>query len=69
VRQVTLQIDGMSCHHCLNAVSQALNALPGVKVGAIRIGGAEVSYDETTTGPAQLEAVVTEAGYRAKVQR
>ena len=32
------------------------------------MGRAEVSYDETTTGPADLEAAVGEAGYRAVVQ-
>jgi Cu+-exporting ATPase len=58
----------MSCGHCLNAVSRALNAIPGVRIDAIRIGRADVSYDERTTDPSQLEAAVAEAGYRATVQ-
>jgi copper chaperone CopZ len=65
MRQVTLHIEGMSCGHCLNAVNRALNALPGVRIEAVRIGRADVSYDETTTDPAQLVAAVGDAGYRA----
>jgi copper chaperone CopZ len=68
MRQATLHIEGMSCGHCLHAVNRALSALPGVRIDAVRIGRADVSYDETTTTPAQLEAAVTDAGYRATAQ-
>lgn len=68
MRQATLHIEGMTCGHCLNAVNRALGAVPGVKIEAIRIGRAEVSYDETAIGPAQLAAAVSDAGYRATVQ-
>ena len=69
MRQATLHIEGMSCGHCLHAVNRALSAISGVRIEAIRIGRADVSYDEGTTGPSHLEAAVTEAGYRATVQR
>ncbi len=65
MRRATLHIEGMSCGHCLNAVNQALSAVPGVRIDAIRIGRADVSYDEGSLGPSQLEAAVAEAGYRA----
>lgn len=67
--QATLHIEGMSCGHCLNAVNRALSAVPGVRIDAIRIGRAEVTYDETAAGPAELESAVADAGYRATVQR
>jgi copper chaperone CopZ len=69
MRQATLHIEGMSCGHCLNAVNRALNAIPGVRIDAIRIGRADVSYDENTTGPSDLEAAVADAGYLATVQQ
>ena len=59
----------MSCGHCLNAVNRALSAVPGVRIDAVRIGRADVSYDDTTTTPSDLESAVAEAGYRASVQR
>ncbi len=68
MRQATLHIEGMSCGHCLNAVNRALSAVPGVRIDAVRIGRADVSYDETTTRPADLEAAVADAGYRATLQ-
>ena len=68
MKQATLHIEGMSCGHCLNAVNQALNAVPGVRIEELRIGRADVRYDETTTAPSDLEAAVTQAGYRAMVQ-
>jgi copper chaperone CopZ len=68
MRQATLHIEGMSCAHCLNAVNRALGAVPGVRVDAVRIGRADVSYDDTTTTPSDLETAVAEAGYRATVQ-
>jgi copper chaperone CopZ len=68
MRQATLHIQGMSCGHCLNAVNRALSTVPGVKIDAVRIGRADVRYDETTTKPSDLETAVAEAGYRATVQ-
>jgi copper chaperone CopZ len=68
MRQATLHIQGMSCGHCLNAVNRALSAVPGVRIDAVRIGRADVSYDDTTITPSDLESAVAEAGYRATVQ-
>lgn len=68
MKQATLHIEGMSCGHCLNAVNQALSAVPGVRIEELRIGRADVRYDETTTAPSELEAAVSGAGYRATVQ-
>ena len=68
VRQATLHIEGMSCGHCLNAVNRALSSVPGVSIDAVRIGRADVSYDETTATASDLEKAVVEAGYRATVQ-
>lgn len=68
MKQAILHIEGMSCGHCLNAVSRALGAVPGVHIDELRIGRADVRYDESTAGPSDLEAAVTEAGYRVTVQ-
>jgi copper chaperone len=65
MRPATLHIEGMSCGHCLNAVNQALAQLPGVRLEALRMGRADLQYDETAIEPARIEAAVTEAGYRA----
>jgi len=62
---LTLTISGMSCGHCVAAVSNALKGADGVQVEDVRIGSATVQYDETRTTPAKLAALVTEEGYVA----
>ncbi len=62
-----LKIDGMSCEHCVRAVSGALEEVPGVDTVV------EVSLDrgeaivEGTAETASLIAAVEEEGYRAEV--
>lgn len=68
MQPVTLDIEGMSCSHCLNAVNRALSALPGVEIDSIAIGRADVRFDEAVTSPAQLEAAIGNAGYRATIR-
>jgi copper chaperone CopZ len=65
MRSLTLHIEGMSCGHCLNAVSRALAGLPGVEVDSIRIGRADLRYDERSIEPSRIAEAVGEAGYRA----
>jgi copper chaperone len=66
--QATLDIQGMSCSHCLNAVNRALAALPGVEIESVRMGRADVRFDEKVTDAGRLEAAVADAGYQAKVR-
>ena len=65
MRHITLNITGMSCGHCLNAVNQALGRLPGVQIDSVRIGRADVQYDETVTGPDAITRAIADAGYQA----
>jgi copper chaperone CopZ len=62
---VTLQIDGMSCGHCLNAVNKALNGVAGAKVNEVKMGRAVVELPAEGPGPEALVAAVQKAGYRA----
>lgn len=61
---IILHIDGMSCSHCLNAVSRALHTVSGVEVKSVQIGRAEVEVGAPQAVDA-LVAAVAEAGYRA----
>lgn len=61
----TLSIDGMTCGHCVQAVTKALSAVPGVKVRSVAVGSAVIeTADGWTTGKAV--AALDEAGYPAK---
>jgi copper chaperone len=65
MQDLILHIEGMSCGHCLNAVNRALAALPGVEIQSVKIGRADLRYDEHTVGPSRIEAAVADAGYHA----
>jgi copper chaperone len=65
MKQLKLEVSGMSCGHCVGAVRQALAAVPGVKVDGVSIGSASVSFDETKTTVGDLVDAVSEAGYEA----
>ena len=62
---LTLQIDGMSCNHCLQAVTQALTRLPGITGLDVRMGRAELSFDPAVVDPDLIVSAVGAAGYRA----
>lgn len=68
MRPLTLHIEGMSCGHCLNAVNQALSGKPGVEVESVRMGRADLAYDEAVTTAEAVAALVTDAGYTATPQ-
>lgn len=65
MKDIVLHIDGMSCGHCLNAVSKAVGSLEGVTPRSIRMGRAELQYDENMVNPAQIIAAISEEGYTA----
>jgi len=63
-----LEIEGMSCGHCVAAVSEALGDLPGVQVNHVRMGAAEVSYNPDNVSPEQIVLAVEDAGYSAQAK-
>jgi len=65
MERLRLEIDGMSCDHCVRAVTTALRALPGVHVEEVAIGRATVDYDPARTTPEQVVEAVADEGYEA----
>lgn len=65
--QQTFQVTGMTCDHCVNAVTEEISALAGVTAVDINLRAGEVSAvtitsDSPLTG-ADVRAAVDEAGY------
>ena len=67
MQRTTLSIDGMSCGHCVRAVTEALQELPGVRIEKVTVGSATVSYDPGTTTPQALTGAIEDAGYSAAI--
>ena len=64
----TLKIDGMHCGSCVQRVSRALAATPGLTVKEVRVGAARL---ETANEPAVELAIaaIAKAGYTAHVEQ
>lgn len=66
--KVTLSIDGMSCGHCVRAVTSALSGLKSGRLRDVGIGFAEIEV----LGPsAESDAIaaLADSGYSAKTTR
>ena len=65
--KTTLEINGMSCQHCVKTVTDALTALEGVQRAKVNLrkGEAIVHFDASRTTPANLTEAITEAGFEA----
>ena len=65
MERLDLAVEGMSCGHCVNAVTGALRQVPGVQVQEVAIGSAKVSYDPARATPEQIIDAVNDEGYTA----
>ncbi len=61
--RITMNIGGMSCGHCVGAVTKALKSIEGVGVEQVAIGKATVSYDPAATSPERIAEVLADEGY------
>jgi copper chaperone CopZ len=70
MERMTIAIEGMSCGHCVRAVTEALQDLDGVRVESVALGTATVAYDPAATPADRVRAAVTDAiedaGYEAR---
>ena len=64
---LTLQVEGMTCPHCVQHVQEALKAIKGVKSAKISLEAksAQVTYVPAKTGKEELIKAVEAAGYTA----
>ena len=60
-----LSIDGMTCGHCVQAVTNALAAVPGVAVRTVAVGSAQITALDGLT-VARAIAALDDAGYPAR---
>jgi copper chaperone CopZ len=71
--EMTLAIEGMSCNHCVNRVTKALQAVPGARVKSVVVGQAVVEAAAETAEAVEIEksllSALDHAGYPAHVAR
>lgn len=69
-RTKTIDIEGMTCQHCVQAVKKALEDVPGVESADVSLeeGHAVVRYSDATVHLDELVKAVNDAGYKAHVE-
>lgn len=65
MKKTVLNIEGMSCSHCENAVKKAVGALEGVSAVAVDLKGKTVTveYDSSKVSLDRIKNEIEEQGY------
>lgn len=65
MEKVTLNVNGMSCSHCENAVKKAVGALDGVSEVIVDLQGktVEVAYDASKVTIDNIKSEIDDQGY------
>lgn len=61
--QVTLQVNGMSCQHCVNAVEKALTELGAKGSVDLSSNSVTVEYDEDKISLDAVKEAIEDQGY------
>jgi copper chaperone len=60
----SIKIKGMSCQHCVMAVTKALSALEGIKNVQVDLKSGLATYEEVKPAdPQKIAAAIKKAGY------
>jgi len=66
LKEHLIQIEGMSCEHCVMAVRKKLSALSALEIRDVSIGSARVAYDEARLSEEDLRRAIEDAGYAVR---
>lgn len=62
MKELNLEINGMSCNHCVMAVKKELSKL-NLESTEVQIGKAKVIFSEEKAAPKQIKDAIEEAGF------
>ena len=68
MQKLDLNVDGMSCQHCVHAVKSSVSALAGVAAVDVSLEKklATVSFDPAKTNREAITAAIEDQGYSVK---
>jgi copper chaperone CopZ len=65
---INLKIDGMSCAHCVKAVTNALQSATGVSKAEVNLQAGSAHVEGSDLSPETLIKTIQEEGYEAQVK-
>ncbi|MBE7412728.1 MAG: copper ion binding protein [Leptospiraceae bacterium] len=65
MKTLELNVNGMSCGHCVNTITKSLKALAGVKEVEVSLLNKKVSvsFEENTVQAEKIKESIVDAGY------
>jgi copper chaperone len=63
MESVHLNIEGMTCEHCVRAVDGRLRKTPGVEVQKVVVGAVDLRYDPKRISMDEISEVISDEGY------
>ncbi|AJY76834.1 copper ion binding protein [Paenibacillus beijingensis] len=63
MKNITMQVEGMSCQHCVNSIEGALKEIGAIGKVDLKSNTVDVSYDENLITMGQIKEAIEEQGY------
>lgn len=65
MQAITLEVAGMSCQHCVNAIEGALDKLDGIHSAKVELSANQVfvTYDDSKINVDTIKGKIEEQGY------
>jgi copper chaperone len=63
MRDLHIEIVGMTCEHCVRAVRNRLSATPGVNVKDVKVGSVDLQLDDAKATMEDVEDAISDEGY------
>jgi copper chaperone len=60
---VHLNIEGMTCEHCVRAIDGRLRKTPGVHVDKVVVGAVDLHYDRSKISLDEISELISDEGY------
>lgn len=60
---VHLNIEGMTCEHCVRAIDTRLRRTPGVHVDKVVVGAVDLHYDRSKITLDEISELISDEGY------
>ncbi|MDF3002111.1 MAG: copper ion binding protein [Bacillota bacterium] len=65
MEKTSIKVEGMSCEHCVKAITKAVRALPGIQEVAVdlKAGTVTVEHDSAQSPLEKIKSEIEEQGY------
>jgi copper chaperone len=63
MESVHLNIEGMTCEHCVRAIDNRLRKTPGVEVERVVVGAVDLRYEPSKISLDEISELISDEGY------